>query len=72
MDDYVGGIGTNYMTNGNGLKRGLELLGILEEDLENVGAEDLHQLMHQLHHQRHQEQLVLLHLQYHPSNQGLH
>jgi len=45
MDDYVGGIGTNYMTNGNGLKRGLELLGILQEDLENVGAEDLHQLM---------------------------
>jgi len=45
MDDYVGGIGTNYMTNGKGLKRGLELLGILEEDLENVGAEDLHQLM---------------------------
>ena len=33
------------MTNGNMLKRGLELLAWLEEDLEKVGAEDLHQLM---------------------------
>jgi len=45
MDEYVGGIATNYMTNGNMLKRGLELLTWLEEDLEKVGAEDLHQLM---------------------------
>ena len=45
MDEYVGGIATNYMTNGNMLKRGLELLAWLEEDLEKVGAEDLHQLM---------------------------
>ena len=41
MDEYVGGIATNYMTNGNMLKRGLELLAWLEEDLEKVGAEDL-------------------------------
>ena len=33
------------MTNANMLKRGLELLTWLEEDLENVGAEDYHQLM---------------------------
>ena len=45
MDEYVGGIATNYMTNANMLKRGLELLTWLEEDLENVGAEDYHQLM---------------------------
>ena len=45
MDEYVGGIATNYMTNANMLKRGLELLAWLEEDLENVGAEDYHQLM---------------------------
>ena len=45
MDEYVGGIATNYMTNANMLKRGLELLAWLEEDLEKVGAEDLHQLM---------------------------
>tara|TARA_B100002019_G_C21144170_1_gene534836 strand:- start:65 stop:982 length:918 start_codon:yes stop_codon:yes gene_type:complete len=45
MDEYCGGISVNYMTNANFLKRGLELLQILEEDLENVGAEDNHQLM---------------------------
>ena len=45
MDEYVGGIATNYMTNENMLKRGLELLEWLQEDLENVGAEDYHQLM---------------------------
>ena len=45
MDEYVGGIATNYMTNANMLKRGLELLEWLQEDLENVGAEVYHQLM---------------------------
>ena len=45
MDEYVGGLATNYMTNANMLKKGLELLKWLEEDLENVGAEDYHQLM---------------------------
>ncbi|MDH3218885.1 MAG: adenylyl-sulfate reductase subunit alpha [Gammaproteobacteria bacterium] len=44
MDEYAGGISVNYMTNEPLLKRGLELLGILQEDLESVGAEDLHQL----------------------------
>ena len=29
MDEYVGGIATNYMTNGNMLKRGLELLAMV-------------------------------------------
>lgn len=45
MDEYCGGISVNYMTNGNLLKRCIELLGILQEDLEHIGAEDLHQLM---------------------------
>tara|TARA_B100000900_G_scaffold399693_1_gene402516 strand:- start:1819 stop:2574 length:756 start_codon:yes stop_codon:yes gene_type:complete len=45
MDEYVGGISVNYMTNENLLKKGLELLDWLTEDLENVGAEDYHQLM---------------------------
>ena len=45
MDEYVGGITSNYMTNGNMLKRALELLDWLQEDLEKVGAEDYHQLM---------------------------
>ena len=29
MDEYVGGIATNYMTNANMLKRGLELLDLV-------------------------------------------
>ena len=45
MDEYVGGITSNYMTNGNLLKKALELLDWLQEDLEKVGAEDYHQLM---------------------------
>ncbi len=45
MDEYCGGITNNYMTNDNLLKKGLEQLGLLQEDLENVGAEDYHQLM---------------------------
>jgi adenylylsulfate reductase subunit A len=44
MDEYAGGISVNYMTNEPLLKRGLELLGTLHEDLEHIGAEDLHQL----------------------------
>ncbi len=44
MDEYVGGISVNYMTNEPLLKMGLEKLRILQEDLEKVGAEDLHQL----------------------------
>ncbi len=44
MDEYVGGIGANYMTNEPLLKIGLEKLKILQEDLESIGAEDLHQL----------------------------
>jgi adenylylsulfate reductase subunit A len=44
MDEYVGGIGVNYMTNDKLLERGIELLDIMEEDFEHIGAEDLHQL----------------------------
>ena len=32
MDEYCGGIGVNYMTNENLLKKCLELLGMLQED----------------------------------------
>ncbi len=45
MDEYAGGISVNYMTNEPMLKRGLELLATLQEDLDHIGAEDLHQLM---------------------------
>jgi adenylylsulfate reductase, subunit A len=44
MDEYVGGITVNYMTNEPLLNFGLEKLRILQEDLEYLGAEDLHQL----------------------------
>ncbi|HEX6005967.1 MAG TPA: adenylylsulfate reductase subunit alpha, partial [Burkholderiales bacterium] len=44
MDEYVGGYTTFYVTNEPLLNRGLELLAMLKEDLEHVGAEDLHQL----------------------------
>ncbi len=44
MDEYVGGISTFYMSNEPMLNRGLELLKMLKEDLDHIGAEDLHQL----------------------------
>jgi adenylylsulfate reductase subunit A len=44
MDEYCGGISVNYMTNDKLLERGIELLDIMEEDFEHLGAEDLHQL----------------------------
>ena len=44
MDENVGGIGVNYMTNDQLLSRGLELLAMLKEDMASMGAEDLHQL----------------------------
>jgi len=44
MDEYVGGISTNYMTNDKLLNRGLELIQMLKEDMNHIGAEDLHQL----------------------------
>ena len=52
MDEYVGGISANYMTNELLLNRGLELLAMLKEDMDHIGAEDLHQLQRtwELHH----------------------
>ena len=44
MDEYVGGTGTDYLTNEPMLTRGLELLSMLKEDLPFLGAESLHQL----------------------------
>ena len=44
MDEYVGGISSNYVTNSMLLERGLELLTMLKEDMNSMGAEDLHQL----------------------------
>ena len=52
MDEYCGGIATFYMTNEPMLNQCLNLLGMLKEDLEQLGAEDLHQLQRawELHH----------------------
>jgi adenylylsulfate reductase subunit A len=52
MDEYTGGINTDYMTNEPLLTRGLELLSMLKEDLDHLAAEDLHQLQRawELHH----------------------
>lgn len=44
MDEYVGGYSTFYVTSEPLLNRGLELLAMLREDLDHLGAEDLHQL----------------------------
>lgn len=44
MDEYVGGVSMFYVTSGPMLTRGLELLRMLKEDLDFLGAEDLHQL----------------------------
>jgi len=44
MDEYAGGATTWYTTNATMLERGLELLTMLREDLDLLGAEDLHQL----------------------------
>ena len=56
MDEYVGGCATGYMTNKPMLDRGIELLGMLHEDMDYMGAEDLHQLQRawELNHQKQQ------------------
>ena len=45
MDEYAGGVSTNFTTNANLLKRGLELLAFLREDSQNLAAQDAHELM---------------------------
>ena len=45
MDEYAGGVGSQFTTSKMLCERGLELLGMLKEDSEHLGAEDLHELM---------------------------
>ncbi len=45
MDEYVGGVTANFMTNKPMLERSLELLNWLKEDSAKLAAEDLHELM---------------------------
>jgi len=66
MDEYVGGWGSMYTTNEVLLNRGLELLGMLKEDLGQLGAENLHQLQRawELHHRVLTAEAVLRHTLY--------
>ena len=45
MDEYCGGVTVSYMTNDKLLSMGMQKLKVMEEDMEKVGAEDIHQLM---------------------------
>jgi adenylylsulfate reductase subunit A len=66
MDEYVGGISTFYVTSEPMLTRGLELLTMLKEDLDHIGAEDIHQLQRawELHHRVWTAEAVLRHTLY--------
>jgi adenylylsulfate reductase subunit A len=45
MDEYAGGVTAQFTTSKPNLERALELLGLLHEDSEKLGAKDLHELM---------------------------
>ena len=45
MDEYCGGVTSQFTTSKPLLDKGLELLAFLKEDSENLAAEDLHELM---------------------------
>ncbi len=45
MDEYAGGVGAQFTTSKVLCERGLELLELLKEDSELMGAGDLHELM---------------------------
>lgn len=45
MDEYAGGVSTNFTTSEKLLTRGLELLAFLKEDSEKLAAENHHELL---------------------------
>ena len=45
MDEYAGGVSTNFTTSEKLLNKGLELLQLLKEDSEKLASPDLHELM---------------------------
>ncbi|MBI4705268.1 MAG: adenylyl-sulfate reductase subunit alpha [Deltaproteobacteria bacterium] len=45
MDEYAGGVSMHFMTNKPLLTRGLELLKLLREDAEKLGAHNKHELL---------------------------
>jgi adenylylsulfate reductase subunit A len=45
MDEYAGGVSSQFKTSDKLLEKGLELLAFLKEDAANLAAENLHELM---------------------------
>ncbi len=45
MDEYAGGVSSQFKTSDKLIERGLELLAFLKEDAANLAAENLHELM---------------------------
>jgi adenylylsulfate reductase subunit A len=45
MDEYAGGVSSQFKTNDKLLERGLELIAMLKEDAANLAANGLHELM---------------------------
>lgn len=56
MDEYAGGVGAQFKTSQANLEKCLELLGLLKEDSNRLGARDLHELMRcwENHHRMYQ------------------
>jgi adenylylsulfate reductase subunit A len=63
MDEYCAGVTVNYMTNDKLLMIGLKKMKILEEDLEKVAAENIHELMRawELKHRHRTSECVMQH-----------
>jgi adenylylsulfate reductase subunit A len=45
MDEYAGGVSSQFKTSDKLLEKGMELLGFLKEDSDKLAAENLHELM---------------------------
>ena len=45
MDEYAGGVSSQFKTSDKLLQKGMELLAFLKEDASNLGADNLHELM---------------------------
>ncbi|MCP4409111.1 MAG: adenylyl-sulfate reductase subunit alpha [Gammaproteobacteria bacterium] len=63
MDEYGGGVTVSYMTNEKLLNIGLKKMKLLEEDLEKIAAEDIHELLRawELKHRHLTSESVLQH-----------
>jgi adenylylsulfate reductase subunit A len=63
MDEYAGGVTVSYMTNEKLLNIGLKKMKMLEEDLEKIAAEDIHELLRawELKHRQLSSEAVLQH-----------